>query len=112
MCCLHRLGVHLRVGADVTIVDPTAPCYVQRRLDEASFFSECEGDMQNKHVLTRVSVDAPRFLACFVFWVLSSLQSTGAQGIESQEQRQHENAKEHAIPGPTTSLLHPARATM
>ena len=37
---------------------------------------------------------------------LASLQSTGAQGIKSQEQVQHENAKEHAIPGPTTSLLH------
>ena len=41
-----------------------------------------------------------------------AIQSTGAQNIESQEQVQHENAKEHAIPGPTTSLPHPARATM
>ena len=35
---------------------------------------------------------------------LASLQSTGAQGIESQEQVQHENAKEHAIQGPTGVL--------
>ena len=40
------------------------------------------------------------------------LQSTGAQGTESPEQGQHENAKENAIPGPKTSLLRPTRATM
>ena len=33
---------------------------------------------------------------------LASSQSTGPKGIQSQEQVQHENAKEHAIPGPTT----------
>ena len=31
---------------------------------------------------------------------LASLQSTGAHSIESQEQVQHENEKEHAIQGP------------
>ena len=40
--------------------------------------------------------------------ILASLQSTGAQGTESQEQVRHENA----IPGPKTSLLRPTRATM
>ena len=34
---------------------------------------------------------------------------SGAQSTESREQVQHENAKERAIQGPTTSLLHPTR---
>ena len=33
------------------IIDPTAPCSVTRRLDEASLFSECEGGKHYKHVL-------------------------------------------------------------
>ena len=84
------------------------------------------------------------FVPTLVLGVLASLQSTGAQSIQSQEQVQHENEKEHArqgvracfvtidrgaknrtsrasatperrehaIQGPTTSLLHPTRATM
>ena len=51
----RRVDFHLfdmagSVGADVTIVDPTAPCYVKRGLDEARLLRECEAGKHNKHV--------------------------------------------------------------
>ena len=47
----HLFDMAGSVGADVMIVDPSAPCYVKRGLDEARLFSECEGGKRNKHVL-------------------------------------------------------------
>ena len=47
----HMFEMAGSIGADFMIVDPTAPCYVKRGLDEARLFSECEGGNRNKHVL-------------------------------------------------------------
>ena len=47
----HLFDMAGSIGADVMIVDPTAPCYVRRGMDEASLLSECEGAKRNKHVL-------------------------------------------------------------
>ena len=48
---LHLFDIAGSVGVDVMKVDPTAPCYVQRGMDEARLFSECERAKCNKHVL-------------------------------------------------------------
>ena len=47
----HLFDMAGSVGADVMIVDPSAPCYVRRGMDEVSLFSECEGAKRKKHVL-------------------------------------------------------------
>ena len=47
----HLVDMAGSIGADVMIVDPTAPCCLRRGLDEASLCSECEGGKRNKHVL-------------------------------------------------------------
>ena len=55
---LNGKRVHFQVfdlagsfGADVMIVDPTAPSCVERGSDEASFFSEWEDAKRNKQLL-------------------------------------------------------------
>ena len=52
----HLFDMAGSIRADVMIVDPTAPCHVQRGMDEASLFSECECAKRNRHVLNGVVV--------------------------------------------------------
>ena len=47
----HLVHIAGGIGADVMIVDPTAPSYVRRGLDEARLISDCEVAKRNKHVL-------------------------------------------------------------
>ena len=47
----HMFDIAGSIGADVMIVDPTAPSYVGRDLDEARLFSECKDAKRKKHVL-------------------------------------------------------------
>ena len=55
---LNGKRVHFQVfdlagsfGADVMIVDPTAPSYVERGWDEVRLLSECERAKRDKHVM-------------------------------------------------------------
>ena len=47
----HLVDLAGSIGADVLIVDPTAPSYIRRGLDEARLISHCEVAKRNKHVL-------------------------------------------------------------
>ena len=47
----HLVDLAGSARADVMIVDPNAPSYVERGLDGASLFSECYDTKRNKHVL-------------------------------------------------------------
>ena len=46
----------VNVGAAFMIVDPTAPSYVKRVLDEARLFSECDDGKRNKQVLNGATI--------------------------------------------------------
>ena len=48
---LHLVDVAGSIGADFMIVDPTAPSYIRRGLDEARLISDCVVAKRNKHVL-------------------------------------------------------------
>ena len=47
----HMFDLAGSIGADVMLVDPTAPSCVERGSDEASFFSEWEDAKRNKQLL-------------------------------------------------------------
>ena len=47
----HLVDLAGSIGADVMIVDPIAPSYVEPGLDEASLFSGCIDTKRNQHVL-------------------------------------------------------------
>ena len=47
----HLVDLAGSIGVDVMIVDPTAPSYIRRGLDEARVISDCEVAKRNKHVL-------------------------------------------------------------
>ena len=51
----HLVHIAGGIGADVMIVDPTAPSYVRRGLDEARLISDCEVAKRNKHCLLYTS---------------------------------------------------------
>ena len=66
MCCvvreMHAVGSS-RQTREITclrvvpmIVDPTAPSYVRRGLDEARVISECEVAKRSKHVLNGATI--------------------------------------------------------
>ena len=58
-------------GADVMIVDPTAPCYVRRGMDKPSLFASAKG----LSVTSFCGMELLRFLSWCLFWEAGSFCS-------------------------------------